>query len=109
MQPGNEACVRPFSDAYLDQAEAHLTAVWAYPNQLPRRSVRVRLACAWPLLIGRQTLDLLRTGRVLDPNHRLKVNRRAVRRILCRTIFFYPWPARWEQLFIATAATSEAH
>ena len=60
---------------YLDRAEAHLQAGWAYTNALPRRSVRVRLACAWPILIGRETLKLLRAGDALDPQQRIKVSR----------------------------------
>jgi farnesyl-diphosphate farnesyltransferase len=99
LERGNESRLRPVYDAYLDEAEAHLAAGWSYTNALPRRSMRLRLACSWPLLIGRQTLSLLRTGMVLDPNHRLKVNRREVKRILCRSVILYPWAKRWEQLF----------
>lgn len=99
LEPGNESRLRPLYDAYLELAEGHLVAGWAYTNRLPRRSARVRLACAWPLLIGRQTLGLLRAGKVLDPDHRLKVSRREIRRILWLTVLSYPWPTRWARLF----------
>ena len=99
LQLVNEPKVRPVYDAYLDQAQAHLAAGWAYTNALPWRSARLRLACAWPLLIGGQTLGLLRTGKVLDPDHRLKVGRREVKRILWRSVIYYPWSNRWAQLF----------
>jgi len=96
--------LRPVYDAYLDKAEAHLAAGWAYTNKLPRRPMRVPLACSWPLLIGRQTLGLLRAGTILNPSERLKVTRADVKRIVWRTIVYYPWPARWEGLFAAICA-----
>jgi farnesyl-diphosphate farnesyltransferase len=99
LQPSNEPRLRPVYNVHLDQAEAHLAAGWAYTNKLPRRSVRVRLACSWPLLIGRQTLALLRQGNVLNPSKRLKVTRGNVKSILWRTVLLYPWPAKWERLF----------
>jgi farnesyl-diphosphate farnesyltransferase len=99
LQPAIEPRLRPLYDAWLDQAEAHLQAGWAYTNTLPRRCVRVRLACAWPLLIGRETLLLLRHGKVLDPHRRLKASRPQVRRILWRSVLYYPWPAAWRSLF----------
>lgn len=105
LDAGNEPRLRPLYDAYLDQAQAHLAAGWAYTNRLPRRSVRVRLACAWPLLLGRETLCLLRTGKVLDPDHRLKVDRRELKKLLWRSVLYYPWPGRWERLFSATGKT----
>lgn len=99
LDPANEVRLRPAYDPYLDRAEAHLAAGWAYTNRLPWNSVRVRLACAWPLLIGRKTLDLLRTGKVLDPEHRIKVGRTDVKGILWRSVVFYPWRGRWRRLF----------
>jgi farnesyl-diphosphate farnesyltransferase len=100
LLPGSEALLRPLYDAYLDQAEAHLAAGWAYTTSLPRCSMRVRLACAWPLLIGRQTLGLLRQSRILDADHPLKVSRSEVKRILWRSVLYYPFPRRWERLFV---------
>jgi farnesyl-diphosphate farnesyltransferase len=99
LLPANESRLRPVYELHLDTARAHLAAGWAYVNLLPRRFVRVRLACAWPLLIGRQTLDLLRAGRVLNPDHRVKVTRNDVRAMLFRSVFYYPWPNQWERLF----------
>jgi farnesyl-diphosphate farnesyltransferase len=43
----------------------------------------MRLACAWPLLIGFRTLDLIaRADNLLDPNVVVKVSRTAVYRIV---------------------------
>ncbi len=95
----NEPRLRPVYDPWLGRAEAHLAAGWLYTNTLPRRCVRVRLACAWPLLIGRQTLGLLRSGGVLDAQKRCKVPRAQVRRILCRSVLYYPWSQAWNRLY----------
>jgi farnesyl-diphosphate farnesyltransferase len=98
LQPANEPRLRPLYHAYLDRAEAHLLAGWAYTNALPRRSVRVRLACAWPILIGRETLSRLRGGNPLDPAQRIKVNRSQVRQLMLRSVLLYPWPWAWEKM-----------
>jgi farnesyl-diphosphate farnesyltransferase len=98
LQPANEGRLRPLYHQYLDQAEAHLRAGWDYTNTLPRRSVRVRLACAWPVLIGLDTLRLLRVRPLLDPNNRTKVSRSDVRRILWRSVLYYPWRSAWRSL-----------
>jgi farnesyl-diphosphate farnesyltransferase len=106
LQPANEPGLRPLYNRYLDVAQAHLLAGWAYTNALPRRNVRVRLACAWPILIGLRTLDFLRTGNVLDPRERIKISRREVRSIILRSILCYPWPGAWGKLVVPPVLTS---
>ncbi len=90
---------RNLYDVYVSQARQHLAAGWDYTNALPRREVRVRLACAWPILIGVRTLAKLRTGNALDAQRRIKVGRNEVRRLITRTILTYPFPGAWERLF----------
>lgn len=99
LLPENEPKLRPLYREYLDRALAHLAAGWAYTNALPRGQVRVRLACAWPILMGVRTLQRLRTASVLDPRRRVKISRREVRGILCRSVLRYPWRAAWERQF----------
>src|SRR5260370_33326486 len=55
LQPSNEKRARPVYNRWLECAEAHLRAGWQYTNTLPRNCIRVRLACAWPPVISRQT------------------------------------------------------
>lgn len=98
LDPASERRLRPVYNGWLDRAEAHLRAGWAYTNALPLGCVRVRLACAWPLLIGMETLKLLRTENVLDPQRRIKVSRGQVRRIRWQSVIYYPWPAAWRRL-----------
>ena len=99
LDPANEERLRRVYDRYLELAADHLTAGWAYTNRLPSGSMRVRLACAWPLIIGRRTIDLLRNGRILSPDHRIKLSRSEVKGILWRSVLYYPWPKRWNSLF----------
>ncbi len=101
LEPATEPRFRPLYHKYLDRADAHLRAGWAYTNALPRRCVRVRLACAWPILIGLETLNLLRAGNTLDPAQRIKVARRQVRQITLRSLFLYPWRGAWEKMVSA--------
>jgi farnesyl-diphosphate farnesyltransferase len=98
LRPASEPRLRPLYHEYLDRAEAHLLAGWAYTNALPRRCARVRLACAWPILIGRETLKLLRAGNALDPAQPIKVTRRQVRRFMLRSVLLYPWRGAWEKM-----------
>jgi farnesyl-diphosphate farnesyltransferase len=98
LRPENEPKFRPSYNKYLDLAESHLAAGWEYTNLIPFGQVRVRLACAWPILIGLQTLARLRTGNVLDSKQRIKIGRRDVRGILLRSVFYYPFPYSWRRL-----------
>jgi farnesyl-diphosphate farnesyltransferase len=98
LEPANEPELRALYHTYLDQAAAHLAAGWEYTNALPRRFIRVRLACAWPVLIGVKTIEKLRAANVLDPQQRVKASRSEVRGIILRTLLRYPWPDYWRRL-----------
>ncbi len=99
LRTENEPRFRPLYDAYLGRTDADLAAGWEYTVRLPRSQVRVRLACAWPILIGSRTLAKLRAGKVLAPELRIKVPRPEVRRIITRSLLLYPWPSAWRRLF----------
>ena len=99
LQSGMAARLRPVYDEWLDAAEAHLAAGWNYTNALPRTAVRVRLACAWPVLIGVKTLGRLRRENPLDADRRVKVSRAEVKRIMGSTLWRYPFAQSWARLF----------
>jgi farnesyl-diphosphate farnesyltransferase len=101
LDPAAESRFRGVYDKYLEIAGEHLLAGWSYTNQLPFRCVRIRLACAWPILIGKETLAKLQRSAVLDPAYRIRITRREVRRIIFRSVLCYAWPSRWRQLFTA--------
>jgi farnesyl-diphosphate farnesyltransferase len=96
--PAHADQFRPVFHQYLDRADEFLCAGWDYTNMLPWYSMRVRLACAWPVLIGQETIGLLRSVQGVDPGQRVKVSRARVKRILWRSALAYPWPAAWRRL-----------
>ncbi|HEJ2443316.1 TPA: squalene/phytoene synthase family protein [Burkholderia multivorans] len=60
-----------------------------YTVAIPRRFVRLRLACLWPILIGLETLELL-AGHDgwLDPAKQAKVPRKRIYRIMASSLAF---------------------
>ncbi|MRR36892.1 squalene/phytoene synthase family protein [bacterium] len=98
LRESAEASFRPVYDHYLDRAQGYLHDGWDYTNQLPWKLVRVRLACAWPVLIGLDTLHLLRQPGALNPHKRVKVTRRQVKAIFAKTVALYPFPGAWRKL-----------
>jgi farnesyl-diphosphate farnesyltransferase len=108
LQPSTMARFRPLYHEYLQLAVDHLSAGWQYTVSLPFRCLRIRLACAWPVLIGIQTLAELRNRNVLDNNSRIKIDRPQIRSLVLRSILLYPLPACWNRLFDpARALTAE--
>jgi farnesyl-diphosphate farnesyltransferase len=90
--------VRPLYEQYLARAAGFLDAAWNYTLMLPYTQVRLRLACAWPVLIGSQTVEQLRTSSFLDPASPVKISRRQVKQILLLSVMAYPLPWVWKRL-----------
>ncbi|MCW5557197.1 MAG: squalene/phytoene synthase family protein [Verrucomicrobiae bacterium] len=99
LEPSSEPRLRPLYQAWWDRAMEHLAAGWRYTNTIPRAQSRLRLACAWPVLLGVRTLAKLRSGPVLDPSVRLKVSRAEVRQVLIGSLMRLPFRRRWESQF----------
>ena len=99
LKPENEANFRPLYDSLLALASDHLAAGWRYTCTNPTNQRRVRLACAWPILIGAETLRLLKNGRVLEPTTRIKVPKARVRSILLGSVVKLPFRGSWERQF----------
>ncbi len=108
LEPGNEPKLRPVYNFYLGKAADLLASGWAYTNSLPRNQLRLRLACAWPVLIGLKTLGRLRTARVLDPQTRVKISRAEVYRIILLTLACHPFPGLWARFYRSVSATVRA-
>ena len=71
---------------YLRVALEHYQEGWSYTLSIPRRLPRLRLACAWPLLLGLRTLALLHVSPdPYAPGSHHKVTRPEVRSILRRS------------------------
>jgi farnesyl-diphosphate farnesyltransferase len=88
---------------YLDKAESHLAAGWRYTNTLPFPQFRVRLACAWPILIGMKTIKKLRAASVIELQQRVKISRGEVGEIILFSLLACPLPFAWRKLYYSTA------
>lgn len=106
LRPSTVASFQPLYHRYLDLAGSHLAAGWFYTNCIPWGQMRVRLACAWPILIGLETLKRLRAENVLDPEHRVKISRAEVRRLFMKSVLAYPRPSAWKKL-VDVSSSSE--
>src|SRR5881296_2516188 len=77
---------RPVLRRLLRIALEHLDQGWLYTMAIPRREVRLRLACAWPILFAVKTLQRLSASpSLLDPEVTLKMTRGEVYRIMVLT------------------------
>ncbi len=95
----NEPRFRALYQSWLDRAGDHLQAGWNYTNALPGGQWRLRLACAWPILIGARTLRKLRGANILDSTRRIKITRPEVRALMARSVVLSVWPAGWKAQF----------
>ena len=100
--PEAEPKFRPLYNHYLDLAESHLAAGWAYTNLIPLRpDAPSDWPCAWPILFGLQTIERLRSGNVLDAGQRIKSSAaRKCAASCCAPYFYYP---RFRPRYLATA------
>ena len=88
LDPGSVERLRPLLRKLLTVTLEHYDAGWQYTMAIPRAEWRTRLACAWPLLIGLETLTLVAGAEnLLDPAATVKISRRAVYGILARSAF----------------------
>ena len=77
---------RPVLKQLIVVAMEHLDQGWLYTMAIPRREVRLRLACMWPILSAGKTLRLISTSSdLLDPSVTLKISRGQVYRIMALT------------------------
>jgi len=95
----NESRFRPVYNQLIELAEGHLAAGWEYTGALPKRQVRLRLGCAWPVLIGARTLGKLRRENILDATRRVKVSRPEIRSLILRSVFLLPFARPWHAQF----------
>ena len=87
LEPQAIARVKPLLQDLLDATLSHYQEGWSYTMAIPRQEVRMRLACAWPLLIGLKTLALVaQSENLLDPAAAVKISRAEVNGILLRSL-----------------------
>jgi farnesyl-diphosphate farnesyltransferase len=87
LDPARTRSARPLLMELLEATLSHYDVAWRYTTAIPRREWRMRLACAWPLLIGLATLGAF--ARQPDPLAAgpIKISRAEVRHLLARSAF----------------------
>jgi farnesyl-diphosphate farnesyltransferase len=98
LHASNIGRLRNVYDRHLAQANRLLDDGWQYTCSLPTDQIRVRLACAWPVLIGLRTLARLRHTNVLDVNKRVKISHSEVRSLILSSVVLYPFRSAWKRL-----------
>lgn len=87
MSPAASARARGVLFDLLRAALAQYRDACLYTLAIPRRFVRLRLACLWPIMIGLETLELLAARDAwLDPSSPAKVPRKRVYRIMASSL-----------------------
>ncbi|HTF71342.1 MAG TPA: phytoene/squalene synthase family protein [Edaphobacter sp.] len=87
MAPETSSRARPILFELVRKTLDHFRQGIEYTLSLPRFSLRLRLACLWPVLIGLETLMLLvGNDRWLDPAKTSKIRREDVYRIVALSV-----------------------
>ena len=95
--------LRPILNRLIGTALEHLDQGWLYTLAIPRRELRLRLACMWPLLFAGETLRLVAASPdLLDHRVNVKMTRGQVYRLMAMTTVTgacgYLWTAYWGRL-----------
>ena len=83
---GNHHRIQPILRQLIGVARDHLDQGWMYTLAIPRRELRLRLACMWPILFAGQTLRRVAdSDQLLDPSINIKMPKGQVYRIMALT------------------------
>jgi farnesyl-diphosphate farnesyltransferase len=86
LEPAGAVRSLPLYRRLIGLALDHYNVAWDYTLAIPRLEWRMRLACAWPLLIGLATLaELAAHPNPLSVKTPIKISRRAVRSLLTQS------------------------
>jgi farnesyl-diphosphate farnesyltransferase len=80
------APLRPLLASLIRVTLYHLEGGWQYILAIPRREIRLRLACLWPHLFAIRTLErIYHAEGLLNPRYTVKISRREVYSIMAIT------------------------
>ena len=97
IQKELEPRFRPVYRKWLEMARDHLRAGWEYVLMVPPREKLMRLACAWPVLIGFATIQKLEGANPLDAG-KVKVPRKWIYRMIRLSLVTMIFPKAIENL-----------
>lgn len=100
LDPASLHRVRPLIIRLIRCALEHLDHASCYVQLLPRRALRVRLSCMWPLLFAVQTLEAVcRSEGLLSHQERVKISRQAVYRTILRSLWCSAFPSDFPRYY----------
>jgi farnesyl-diphosphate farnesyltransferase len=86
LNTDNRNRIQPVLHKLIGMARDHLDQGWMYTLAIPRRELRLRLACMWPILFAGQTLRRVADSvDLLDPSVNIKIPKGQVYRIMALT------------------------
>jgi farnesyl-diphosphate farnesyltransferase len=86
LDPASLPKFKPLRNQLLRIALEHLDQGWLYTMAIPRSELRLRLACAWPILFALKTLQRVSVSEsLLDPAVTIKMTRGEIYRIMALT------------------------
>jgi farnesyl-diphosphate farnesyltransferase len=86
LNKDNRNRIQPVLHKLIGMACDHLDQGWMYTLAIPRRELRLRLACMWPILFAGQTLRRVADSvDLLDPSVNIKIPKSQVYRIMALT------------------------
>jgi farnesyl-diphosphate farnesyltransferase len=85
LDPASLPSFRPLLVRLTKLALEHLDQGWLYTMAIPRREIRLRLACMWPILFAAGTLERVLASNPLDPAVIPKIPRIEVYRVMTLT------------------------
>lgn len=103
LHKSNRDRLKPILQRLIGMARAHLDQGWLYTMAIPRREVRLRLACMWPILFAGHTLRrAAESTELLDPLVHVKMPKSEVYHVMAVTILTggcgYVGSAYWGRL-----------
>ncbi len=91
QDPVNRHKARNVMNQLIEKAQRHLDDALEYCVTLPRSQYRVRMFCLTSMYFAVRTLSLARTDeRLLDPEHKVKISRKAVYRTVAGAALVAP-------------------
>jgi farnesyl-diphosphate farnesyltransferase len=86
LNTDNRNRIQPVLHKLIGMARDHLDQGWMYTLAIPRRELRLRLACMWPILFAGHTLRRVADSvGLLDPSINVKMPKSQVYRIIALT------------------------
>lgn len=83
LDPRHRVQARKVRDELVKQAARALDAALTFTLMIPRRAVRLRLFCLWPLFLAASTLQrVTQDDGLFEPGRRVRIGRDEVRRCL---------------------------